>query len=74
LSIQVLDTMIESAKFLKATDDIKDTHGIESVFYFDNWCCINGKLFRINITVKKQKMNNRMFAYYYSATEIKTKK
>ena len=35
---------------------------------------INGNLFKINITVKKQKSLNRMFAYYYSATKIETKK
>ena len=34
-----------------------------------NKCYINGKLFNINITVKKQKSMDRMFAYYYSATE-----
>jgi len=70
LSIQLLDAMIESAKFLKTTEDTKNTHGIESVSYFDNRCYINGKLFKINITVKKQESHNRMFAYYYSATEI----
>jgi len=70
LSIQLLDTMIESAKFLKTAADTKNTHGIESVSYFDNRCYINGKLFKINITVKKQGSHNRIFAYYYSATEI----
>jgi len=70
LSIQLLDTMIESAKFLKTVEDTKNSHGIESVSYFDNRCYINGKLFKINITVKKQKSSNRIFAYYYSATEF----
>jgi hypothetical protein len=74
LSIQLLDTMIEGAKFLKTVKDTKNTHGIEGVFYFENRCSINGNLFKINITVKKQKLPNRMFAYYYSATEIEAKK
>jgi hypothetical protein len=74
LSIQLLDIMIEGAKFLKTVEDTKDTQGIESVSYFENLCRINGKLFRINITVKKQKSLNRSFAYYYSATEIGLKK
>ena len=74
LSIQLLDTMIEGAKFLKTVKDTKNTHGINSVSYFDNRCYINGNLFKINITVKKQKSLNRMFAYYYSATEINAKK
>jgi hypothetical protein len=74
LAIQLLDTMIERAKFLKTVEDTKKTHGIESVSYFENRCYINGSLFKINITVKKQKSHNRMFAYYYSATEIEAKK
>ena len=74
LSIQLLDTMIDGAKFLKTVKDTKNTHGIESVSYFENQCSINGNLFKINITVKKQKVPNRMFAYYYSATEIEAKK
>jgi len=49
--------------------DNKNTPGIECVLYLENKCYINGKLFNINITVKKQKSMDRMFAYYYSATE-----
>ena len=74
LSMQLLDTMIESAKFLKSVKDTKNTHGIDSVSYFENRCYINGNLFTINITVKKQKSHNRIFAYYYSATETEAKK
>jgi len=74
LSIQLLDTMIEGAKFLKTVKDTKNTHGIDSVSYFENRCYINGNLFKINITVKKQKTLNRIFVYYYSATEIEAKK
>jgi hypothetical protein len=70
LSIQLLDTMIEGAKFLKTVKDTKNTHGIDSVSYFENRCYINGNLYKINITVKKQKTLNRIFAYYYSATKI----
>jgi hypothetical protein len=74
LSIQLLDTMIEGAKLLKTVGDTKHTSGIESVSYFTNQCRINGKLFKINITVKKQKSPDRRFAYYYSATEFEIKK
>jgi hypothetical protein len=74
LSIQLLHTMIENAKFLETVKDTKNTHGIDSVSYLENRCCINGNLFKINITVKKQKSHNRIFAYYYSATEIEAKK
>ena len=74
LSIQLLDTMIEWAKLIKTVEDAKKTAGIESVSYFENRCWINGRLFKINITVKKQKSHNRRFAYYYSATEFEGKK
>ncbi|MDR2576140.1 MAG: hypothetical protein LBC52_06835 [Treponema sp.] len=70
LSIQLLDVMIEGAKFLKTVDDTKKTPGIENVSYFENLCKINGKLFRINITVKKMLDKNRRFAYYYAATNF----
>ena len=68
LSIQLLDTMIEGARFINSKKDAKNTPGIECVLYLENKCCINGKLFNINITVKKQKFMDRMFVYYYSAT------
>jgi hypothetical protein len=64
--------MIEGAKFLKTTGDTKYTE-IENVSYLENFCRINGKLFKINIMVKKQKILNRRFAYYYSATEFDDK-
>ena len=74
LSIQLLDTMIEGAKFLQTVEDSKHTPGIESVSYFENQCRINGRLFKISITIKKQVLFNRRFAYYYSATEFNIKK
>jgi hypothetical protein len=70
LSIQVLDTMIEGAKFLRTVVDTKNTPGIANVSYFENHCKINGRLFYIGITVKKQESVDRRFAYYYSATEF----
>jgi hypothetical protein len=74
IAIQVLDTMIEGAKFLKTVEDAKNTRGIESVSYFENFCKINGRLFRTSITVKKQRVMNRRFAYYYAASEFEVKK
>ncbi|MCL2443485.1 MAG: hypothetical protein FWD13_08500 [Treponema sp.] len=70
LSIQLLDTMIEEAKYIKTTKDTKNTPGIDSVSYFEIKCKINGKMFKINITIKTQVLNKRRFAYYFSATEI----
>ena len=69
LSIQLLDKMIEGAKYIDTVEDKKDTHGIESVSYFENECYINGNLYKINITIKKQKSRDRRYAYYFSATE-----
>jgi hypothetical protein len=69
ISIKLLDKMIEGARFLRTVEDTKGTFGIESVCYFENQCKINGKLFKINITIKQQKSPKRRFAYYYSATE-----
>ena len=62
--------MIEGAKYIKTVKDTKTTHGIESVSYFENQCMINGKLFNVSITVKKQEFINRRFIYYYSAKEF----
>jgi len=73
LSIQLLDVMIESAQFLKTVEDTKKTPGIENVSYFENFCKINGRLFKINITVKKVSDKNRRFAYYYAATNFNAK-
>jgi hypothetical protein len=74
IAIQLLDTMIEGAKFLDTVEDTKGNPGIESVSSFENYCRINGKLFRVNIIVKKQKVIDRRFAYYYSAAEFAVKK
>ena len=70
LSIQLLDVMIEEAKFLNTIEDNKKTPGIENVSYFINFCKINGRLFKIDITVKKMLDKNRYFAYYYAATNF----
>ena len=70
VSIQLLDLMLEGAEFIKTIKDTKNTPGIDSVSYFENKCKINGKLFRINITVKSQKKLNRKYVYYYSAKEF----
>jgi uncharacterized protein YkuJ len=70
IAIQKLDTMVETAAFLKTTKDEKNTPGIEEVSYFENRCKINGKPFKITITIKKQTLRDRRFAYYYSAVVV----
>jgi len=72
LAIQLLDLMIEEAKIQETVEDSKKTPGIENVSYFRNYCKINGKLFKINITVKKILGLDRRFIYYYSAAGVET--
>ena len=68
LAIQLLDVMIEGAQFIETVADSKETPGIENVSYFTNYCKINGKLFKVTITVKKMLDKDRRFVYYYAAT------
>jgi len=65
IAIQLLVIMIETAKLIKTGEDTKHTLGIESVSEFENWCMIEGNLYRIRIIVKKQPC--RYFAYYFGA-------
>jgi len=72
LAIQLLDIMIEKAQFIKTVEDSKKTPGIENVSYFENVCRINGRPFKIKITVKKILDMDRRFAYYYAASSLNT--
>jgi hypothetical protein len=65
IAIQLLDNMIETAMLIKTGEDTKRTPGIESVSEFENWCMIEGNLYKIRIVVKKQP--DRYFAYYFGA-------
>ena len=65
IAIQLLLIMIETAILIKTGKDTKDTPGIESVSEFENWCMIEGELYKIRIVVKKQPC--RYFAYYFGA-------
>jgi len=68
LAIQLLDLMIEGAKYIETVADHKKTPGIENVSYFSNYCMINDKPYNIKITVKKMLNIDRIYAYYYAAT------
>jgi hypothetical protein len=70
IAIQLLDVMIEGAAYLGTVKDDKNTPGIDTVSYFENYCTINSRPFKINITVKKTLNSNRRFAYYYSARSL----
>jgi len=67
LAICLFNEMVRTAVLVKTEKDKKGTRGIESVSEFENWCKIDGKLYKIRIVVKKQP--NRYFAYYYGAVE-----
>jgi hypothetical protein len=70
IAIQLLDIMIEGAQFIETVEDNKKTPGIENVSYFTNCCKINGKPYKINITVKKMLDKDRKFVYYYAASSF----
>jgi len=67
LVIRLFDEMLRTAVLIKTEKDNKNTRGIESVSEFENWCRVEGKLYKIRIIIKKQP--NRYFAYYYGAIE-----
>jgi hypothetical protein len=71
IAIRLLDDMIKSAVLVKTEKDNKQTRDIESVSEFENWCMIEGKLYKIRIIVKKQP--ERYFVYYFGAVEQKSK-
>jgi len=71
IAIQLLNIMIETAMLIKTGEDTKHTPGIESVSEFENWCMIEGKLYKIRIVVKKQP--DRYFAYYFGAVGLDEK-
>jgi hypothetical protein len=49
IAIQLLVIMIETAILIKTGKDTKQTPGIESVSEFENWCMIEGNLYKIRI-------------------------
>jgi hypothetical protein len=71
ISIQVLDTMIETAELVQTGTDRYNTPGIEAVSEFENCCMIEGELYKIRITVKHHAY--RRFIYYYGAVKIESK-
>jgi hypothetical protein len=71
IAIRLLDEMIKTAVLVKTEKDNQQSRGIESVSEFENWCMIEGKLYKIRIVVKKQP--DRYFVYYFGAVGQKDK-
>jgi len=65
MAIKLLDVMISTAVLIKTECDNKHTQDIDSVSEFENWCMIEGNLYKIRIIVKKQP--DRYFVYYFGA-------
>ena len=65
MAIRLLDVMIKTAALVKTGNDNKQTPYIDSVSEFENWCMIEGELYKIRIIVKKQP--DRYFVYYFGA-------
>lgn len=72
LGIRLIDEMIRTAVLVKTESDNKQTRGIDSVCEFENWCMIQGKMYKVRIIVKKQP--NRFFVYYFGVVEQGIKK
>ena len=72
MAIRLLDVMIRTAILVKTEDDNKNTRGIKSVSEFENWCKIEGKLYKVRIIVKRQ--TDRHFVYYFGAIVQHSKK
>jgi len=65
ISVSQIPEIWETAALVKTGNDNKQTPYIDSVSEFENWCMIEGKLYKIRIIVKKQP--DRYFVYYFGA-------
>jgi hypothetical protein len=66
ISLQILDKIIENAKFIKTVPDNKGTAGIENVSYFGIDAKLNDTLYSIKLTVKKHMSSEQRIYYYHS--------
>jgi hypothetical protein len=66
ISLQILDKIIESAKFVETVPDNKGTVGIENVSYFEIDAKLNNTLYTVKLTVKKHVSSEQRIYYYHS--------
>jgi hypothetical protein len=66
--IRILDAMLENSILCETVPDDKNTPGIENVSYFAYKCKVNGKAYRVKLTVKKALNDEVRFFYYFKLT------
>ena len=68
--VRILDSMLEDSVLFDTVPDNKNKPGIESVSYLEYRCKVNGKLYSVELTVKKAYNDDIRFFYYYKLTDI----
>jgi len=64
ISIQLLDYFLENSVFIEENPDYKNRPEIESASLFESACMINGKPFRVILTIRKGVDDIAKFRYY----------
>jgi len=64
ISVQLLDYFLENGLFVEENPDYKKRPEIESASIYESECKINGKLFKVIITIRKGIDNIAKFRYY----------
>ena len=64
ISVQLLDYFLENGIFLEENPDYKNRPEIESASLFESVCKVNGKSFRVIITIRKGVDDIAKFRYY----------
>jgi hypothetical protein len=64
VSVQLLDYFLENGVFIQENPDYKNRPEIESASLFESACKVNGKSFRVIITIRKGIDDIAKFRYY----------
>jgi len=64
ISIQILDFFLENGVFIGESPDYKNTPEIEGASFFESACVVNGKSFKVIITIRKGVDDIAKFRYY----------
>jgi hypothetical protein len=64
ISVQLLDFFLENGIFIRESPDYKNRPEIESASQFESACKVNGKSFKVIVTVRKGVDDIAKFRYY----------
>ena len=64
ISVQLLDFFLENGIFIGESPDYKNRPEIEGASQFESVCRVNGKLFKVIITIRKGVDDIAKFRYY----------